>query len=165
MKREIKFRAWDGKTMFYNVQELYDGYGNITDREGNKLDIYEIQSPGFSNATDYFGALLKEENIIVMQYTGLLDKNGKEIYENDVIESVENGMRYLVHDIFPLSRFPEYHSSTPISKNTKEFGVMFSNGIREDYSDDWVSNPEFYEILGNVYENPELVDNQTNPQK
>lgn len=64
--REIKFRAWDGGEIVYNSEPEYMGYA-------------------------LFGGFNGE----VMQFTGLLDKNGKEIYEGDIVIG-ENKVLFVV---------------------------------------------------------------------
>lgn len=66
MNREIKFRAWDGKKMI-------DNYCFLNKNKGNHF---------FAEDENEFGNI-----IAVMQYTGLKDKNGKEIYEGDIYRS------------------------------------------------------------------------------
>lgn len=82
------------------------------------------------------------ENKILRQYTGLKDKNGKKIYEGDIIESNE-----IMYD----------------NSNRKKAVVIFQNGcfsLKGSCSLSIVTNPpiEFEpEVIGNIYENPELI--------
>jgi len=85
----------------------------------------------------------------VGQFTGLLDKNGKEIYEGDKIRFTGGGpyahevMRVFWH--LPYLRF----SMQPLyvtSNNIEKWGVEMGGDARS------------YEILGNIYENPELLE-------
>jgi len=130
--REIKFRAWDesmGKMEFFGLGDTVPYY--YPDEWSSRIN-YEV-----------------------MQFTGLLDKNGKEIYEGDIIESVEDNYIYKINPIVPLSRSCVDRSETIGRRCDNE--IIHSNGISENYNDDWISNSEFYEIIGNIYENPELL--------
>ncbi len=142
--REIRFRAWT------------DQGTQGTFRVENDIGILPSKHSEhwLENGLGLF--LQTGSSHKLMQYTGLKDKNGKEIFEGDIIESVENGMIYKINDIIPLSRHAS-DRSTPISRRVDK-EIITSNGIGEDYNDDWISNPEFYEIIGNIYENPELLN-------
>ena len=112
MKREIKFRTWDG--------EAFDWW-----------DLCEI-------ANRYFQFDCSAE---VMQYTGLKDKNGKEIYEGDIVTMVNSDhyMKGLLFKVHWLSN---------------SFWMSDINGESETWS------PSFFEwkVIGNIYENPELLN-------
>lgn len=109
--REIKFRAWNYKIskMLYNVQ-LCGHSGKVTS--------------AFS-AHDY----------PVMQYTGLTDKEGVELYEGDIIENEDLDKRLILYCL-----------------NGFEMRIM--NGNRDSRGTTWHFT---FKIIGNIHENPELL--------
>lgn len=123
--REIKFRVWDtyNKEML-DVQELdyadsYNGQPMI------RTTMYN----------DYFDT----EEMILMQYTGLKDKNGKEIYEGDIVEIIrpcilERGEVKFINGCFAIK-----------SKDT--LLMLYQCEI----------NNFKLKVIGNIYENPELL--------
>ena len=122
--REIKFRAWHkGKKIMGEVLGI-----DILHKEiffsNEDVDCYEH--------TDF-------KDIELMQYTGLKDKNNKEIYEGDILSNGNNEKPYKV--IFENGSF------------RAEFEEDF-----EEYSFDLIDVvAQGCEIVGNIYENPELL--------
>ena len=115
MTREIKFRSWDKilKIMSYNPVNAINFNGQFLLNDGKFHDI---------NKTDY----------ILMQYTGLVDKNGKDIYEGDIVKY-------------------DGELTTVIFFNGSFFLEKFNF-----WSSDWV-NADYMIVKGNIYENPELI--------
>ena len=140
MTRKIKFRAWDN-TIFDETEK-----GRM---------LYENQQYGLSPQktisddcwTRFWESLarLKEHDYILMQFTGLKDKNGKEIYDQDkLIYRDESGEL--------RTGFVEWCDF--------QWAIIAVNGDDEgnqdlemhpDYSEDW-------EIIGNKLEKPELLE-------
>ncbi len=119
IQREIKFRAWDGQSMFYqddNTASAMHGLGDFTDKVAN---VRGMTPP-------------------IMQYTGLKDKNGKEIYEGDIVVDENKGNMVVRWD----------GSGWFIYNDKYNHGKLM-------WSDDPV-----YEVIGNIYENPELLTNK-----
>lgn len=123
--REIKFRAWDGEKML-SVMEL-----NFCE------DSHRVLGSGMLG--DWY--CLKDK-LTLMQYTGLKDKNGKEIYEGDIIRS-SFGFVY-GYVIFKDGSF--------ITRQEREIFQLQDQTFMCDV------NLCSTEIIGNIYENPELIE-------
>ncbi len=127
--REIKFRAWDkkDKMMYYNIQKGIE----FTDLSHYTFDEFLGNSKAMG---DYH----EQE---VMQYIGLKDKNGVEIYEGDILEyqnpEAEGGICAV-----PELKYNNYDNLLGM------FDSEWDNG------DDSYSN---IEVIGNIYENKDLI--------
>ena len=116
--REIKFRAWDkmGKRMFYSRNMVYFALNqHIWDTEDNNMKLS------------------------LMQYTGLKDKNGKEIYDGDICHF-------------------EFGEGNKLSGNGKVYwcdgGAYWGARTKLPFL---LHQCKYIEIVGNIYENAELI--------
>ena len=136
MNREIKFRAWNipNKLMYQNVQD-----GLLAQNEKGQLVL------GVS-----LGKLSKDAGSVLMQFTGLFNGSGKEIYEGDILQTSNN-----IVSVF----FGKHTSYVTIfgKKDTIETnGWLVKNAKGQiDVLDESFCNGK---IIGNIYENTELFD-------
>ena len=127
MTREIKFRAWDSldRKMIYDITQTKQ-FSNI---DGG----YDII--GFDSYLD------DGSDTVIMQYTGLKDKNGKKIFEGDIISC----------QLFCPESNNCWITNSPIVVEWEEYGYdPFIEYGAPDHS-------FLVEIVGNIYENPELI--------
>lgn len=119
------FRAWNKlASRMYIVNGLH-------------FDRGMVQYANNDNAIRF----IKLENIILMQSTGLHDKNGKEVFVGDIIKCT----RGCPHEVYLEKEYGgTYVGGMP---------AIYLKGIREGYA--WTGAEE---ILGNIYENPELLE-------
>lgn len=131
--REIKFRAY-----WYRAKKMTKDFG---------LDDYAQDHDGTHGDADYPSLYdVERGEAVIMQYTGLKDRNGKEIYEGDVIE-----VEFIV---YPESK-KEKIESKYISQVTFQDGCFV---FYDDYESHVPCQPCFRtKIIGNIYENPELL--------
>ncbi|ABS23186.1 YopX family protein [Bacillus cytotoxicus] len=132
--REIKFRAWDNvKSEMYYVGEE----GNISfGLDSNGIVAYDI-----TEGEEEFKVL---HHLQYMQYTGLKDHNGKEIYEGDILkESVEHG------DIITQVVFKDYSWKEKLISSPR-------NHLRDYFPFGHVN----VTVIGNIYENKELLEGE-----
>jgi len=127
MKREIKFRAWDKENKAFMPSEGYaicDG-DVMGLRYGNEMED------------------VLTDQIELMQYTGLKDNNGREVYEGDVLDiGLQN------QDGKPVV--------APVSYEKYIAGYVLDNGGNGI----WQRLDEDCEVIGNIYENPELLEEE-----
>jgi uncharacterized phage protein (TIGR01671 family) len=144
MKRKIKFRAWTKKKeMQYNVVPFQWDY--VIDRMWHKCiesNGNGILGSGGTKAKFEIGGYAIEEGD-VMQFTGLKDKNGKEIYEGDIIDDMI--VTYCGDDGFCLGMNCGWYLQRD------DFEIFTGLECRNN------DNGDNYEIIGNIYENPGLL--------
>lgn len=134
MDREIKFRAWDNKNKYM-----------VTSKQGvftalrNSMNIVRQDNGYYNN-----GDLLKpnKEKYTLMQFTGLEDKNGKEIYEGDILKFSEVDTAIVI-----WNEKYAYFMVKPIQEYYFDSDVL---GQALEYNDN-------VEKIGNIYDNPELL--------
>ena len=130
MSREIKFRAWDSKDNVM-VQFGYDNFAVLGERVRNYALGYDSE-----------GNYRKQENINYMQYTGLKDRHGVEIYEGDIIKYVTQYYGNKIEHRKVVEWIDDMQDDS--------FGEPLSMGYRFHGGD--------IEVIGNIYENSELLE-------
>ena len=124
MARELKFRVWDGKSL-HDVGELH--------WMAKDIGWY---GPGFGQG------LVAQDGHTLMQFTGLKDSEGREIYEGDIVRHPEDGV-FLVQ--FYLDRFEAFRLRPD---GTTDARMLYS-----------VNN--IVQVIGNACENRELLNPAT----
>lgn len=127
--REIKFRAWykPEKKMIYNIQNEFE----------ERIEL----------GMDCFSDYLKNDDFIVNQFTGRTDKEGKEIYEDDILLIIGQGYFRVTWDRdnckFYLLPLEDYLDKMPLDRS-------------------WEID---YEVEGNIHENKDLLEYIEKDQK
>lgn len=111
-----RYRAWDKETKSMN------GMAEIYRNRNQEIELHP-----------------RDENIILMQSTGLRDKNGKEIFEGDIVDS-EGGF------------------TTGVVEFRSDLGMFVSTLIKYNNFEQLCNAHGLVKVIGNIYENPELLE-------
>ena len=137
MSREIKFRVLIDYRIYY--QDEYDAYSdNLTSIDICKKTITITSFYNYENVYRF-----EDEKVKLMQYTGLKDKNSKEIYEGDIIR-LKHHIDKRINVVGKVVFLSEQASFGIIDDLGQEY-PLFRN------------TTEQIEIIGNIYENSELL--------
>lgn len=122
MSREIKFRAWDKR---HNSMEYIN-------------DLYWFEENGIHDFND--------DNYIFMQNTGLKDKNGKEIYDSDIVKVTWGSGKIVFYEV----------------KYCESLGYHYLRDTKNKEDDDIICIYDYsqMDVIGNVFDNPELLKNK-----
>lgn len=123
MNREVKFRAWHKKKQCWYALD----YLILDNPTGS------IKAVGIGIDFSYAGTSIDE--VVLVRYTGLKDKNGKDIYEGDIVETIYGN---------EIVEFNEYISG-------------YSPFVEADMDGNHNYVASEVEVIGNTYENPELL--------
>jgi len=135
MIREHKYRAWDktDKVMYYGIEK------GIDFDDGSHYDFKNFL--GYQEKEDY-------HEWEVMQYAGLKDKNGKEIYEGDIIAEDTS---------YPLEVYwmgVAWGIRWKDKRELQEEIISLEMGEWNEKENKFV----YFEVIGDIYENPELLE-------
>jgi len=126
--REIKFRAWDK-----DLQNM---------KSARELKDLLIADPICASVIDDF---------VLEQFTGLLDKNGKEVFEGDVVERDLHGNRSIAVVVW-VGDLASFMWQTP--ENCRE---GFTGGNADFFNTKTIKSNIGWKVIGNIHQHPELL--------
>ncbi|HBI7027594.1 TPA: hypothetical protein K8M70_001317 [Clostridium perfringens] len=153
MSRDIKFRVWDktSDSMLYQ-----DDFERVELDTKNKMVtlIAEEESDKSHYVLDYEDGIEAE----ILQYTGLKDKNGKEIYEKDIVKVTINNKTFNAWIVFEMGSFMianddiTYYIDDNWNDNVKCLSELAWE--QEEFED------RIYclEVIGDTYQNIDLIE-------
>ena len=132
--REIKFRAWDRELKEWTNYSISNIDGTLIDFYNKEAGFWESDREG--------------ERFTLCQYTGLRDENDGEIYEGDIIKAVSFAKP------IGIVKYSDENQAFIFNDLDKKYRG-YSTALMNQFDDG-------FEILGNIYENPELLEEVTN---
>jgi len=152
--RELKFRVWSVDNKQF-VKSIYHAH----------TECYICISAMFGNPVIFsqYGeeVELHETKYIIQQYTGLKDKNGKGVYEGDIVKINRCYIRPFVNEKQQIDYKFIDDGEVEVGQvlwgwNTQKYLVSYEH-IRHDDIEDFDKPSHRVEVIGNIFENPELL--------
>jgi uncharacterized phage protein (TIGR01671 family) len=152
--REFKFRAWSGSHGLMFDADNEDSYISVS-AEGLTLNTLEETWCSGSGEWESSEGYVEQDEAVIMQFTGLQDKNGVDIYEGDVIKTyhftsrVNGKFEYINHIVKWSEKFHGWFLLNCESMDENDGSIQFFVHLR--------ANKDF-EITGNIHSNPQLLE-------
>ena len=143
--RTIKFR---GKFVYANADgSLIWIYGSLFQTD----TLHNVGKAKILKTVSHDGVIANNEVILgtVGQFTGIVDRNGMEIYEGDIIQTYDSKGKPILHEVYYLESEARFA--------TKLIGYENLNG--GSLSQKWINELDF-EVIGNIFDNKELLQNK-----
>ena len=154
--REIKFRAkdtlernWYVGSYIFTDDNTNNPFRSRPFKESHRIIFYSSGDWNMGGWSD-----VEIDPSTLGQYTGLKDKNGKEIYEGDILK--HSYWDKVPLDVFQQGGKDEYIEEVLIVKYSVERGCYLSDSFTG--IDIWIC--EESEVIGNIYDNPELINKE-----
>lgn len=134
--RDIKFRSWDGRRISTMYMTFNTSTGTLEVPTQQSLTGKPLDTP-----------------IVIMQFTGLTDKNGVEIYEGDIVNMVYDEPYDRPHIVVYLEKSAKWIAIHVIEHEA------FKSGMREIYFANTGKVPNSFNatVIGNIHSTPELL--------
>ena len=143
--RTIKFR---GKFVYANADgSLIWIYGSLFQTD----TLHNVGKAKIFKTDTYDGVIANNEVILgtVGQFTGIVDRNGVEIYEGDIIQTYDSKGKPILHEVYYLENEARFA--------TKLIG--YENLNEGSLTQKWINELDF-EVIGNIFDNRELLQNK-----
>ena len=143
--RTIKFR---GKFVYANADgSLIWIYGSLFQTD----TLHNVGKAKIFKTATYDGTIDNNEVILgtVGQFTGIVDRNGVEIYEGDIIQTYDSKGKSILHEVYYLENEARFA--------TKLIG--YENLNEGSLTQKWINELDF-EVIGNIFDNKELLQNK-----
>lgn len=144
MNREIKFRGWDKR--------------DLTMKDVASIWFKFTEGSDWISLVDDERGLTKSEDVVLVQYTGLVDKNGVDIFEDDIVRISDETQ----DNVFIVSfgkHVADWHTGEDDGAITSlGFYLKNRHGDSEVFVNNLLDDIDKVEVVGNIYENPELIE-------